>query len=94
MVKCHNCGAEVVGSDFCFNCGEKVDKNEAHLTFVQNAGQRMIRTRTSVVNADIKLKMVPLYLLSRENGMLNVTRLLHSMISLQRTSESRMKIIS
>lgn len=28
MVKCPNCGAEVVGSDFCFNCGEKVDKTE------------------------------------------------------------------
>ena len=26
MVKCQNCGAEVVGSDFCFNCGEKVEK--------------------------------------------------------------------
>ena len=26
MVKCSNCGAEVVGSDFCFNCGEKVEK--------------------------------------------------------------------
>lgn len=24
MVKCSNCGAEVVGSQFCFNCGEKV----------------------------------------------------------------------
>ena len=28
MVKCQNCGAEVVGSDFCFNCGEKVEKYE------------------------------------------------------------------
>lgn len=26
MVKCQNCGADVVGSDFCFNCGEKVEK--------------------------------------------------------------------
>ena len=29
MVKCSNCGAEVVGSDFCFNCGEKVEKFES-----------------------------------------------------------------
>ena len=28
MVKCTNCGAEVVGSDFCFNCGEKIEKFE------------------------------------------------------------------
>lgn len=28
MVKCQNCGAEVVGSDFCFNCGEKIEKYE------------------------------------------------------------------
>lgn len=27
MVNCQNCGAEV-GSDFCFNCGEKVEKFE------------------------------------------------------------------
>ena len=28
MVKCNNCGAEVSGSDFCFNCGEKVETYE------------------------------------------------------------------
>lgn len=28
MVICQNCGAEVVDSDFCFNCGEKVEKYE------------------------------------------------------------------
>ena len=28
MVKCNNCGAEVTNSDFCFNCGEKVEKYE------------------------------------------------------------------
>ena len=32
MVKCQNCGAEVVGSDFCFNCGEKVEKFEESLS--------------------------------------------------------------
>ena len=28
MVRCSKCGSEVTGSDFCFNCGEKVEKTE------------------------------------------------------------------
>lgn len=25
MNKCNNCGAEIIDSTFCFQCGEKVD---------------------------------------------------------------------
>ena len=35
MVKCNNCGAEVVGSDFCFNCGEKVEKFESDSELIE-----------------------------------------------------------
>ncbi len=28
MVKCQNCGVEVSGSNFCFNCGEKIENYE------------------------------------------------------------------
>lgn len=55
MVKCNNCGAEVVNSDFCFNCGEKVinsdtvsdicpkcgTKNNKHTTFCKECGNRL-----------------------------------------------------
>lgn len=29
MVRCSKCGSEVIGSDFCFNCGEKIQKVES-----------------------------------------------------------------
>ena len=55
MVKCQNCGAEVVGSDFCFNCGEKVEKfegtsdvcpkcgtkNDKNTTFCRECGHKL-----------------------------------------------------
>ena len=40
MVKCNNCGAEVVGSDFCFNCGEKVEKFEANSDICPKCGTK------------------------------------------------------
>ncbi len=40
MVKCQNCGAEVVGSDFCFNCGEKVEKYESNLDICPKCGAK------------------------------------------------------
>ena len=55
MVKCQNCGAEVVGSNFCFSCGEKVEqfesdsgicpkcgaKNKKNTTFCSNCGNKL-----------------------------------------------------
>jgi len=40
MVKCNNCGAEVVGSDFCFNCGEKVEKYESDSNICPKCGAK------------------------------------------------------
>ena len=40
MVKCQNCGAEVVGSDFCFNCGEKVEKFEKNSDICPKCGTK------------------------------------------------------
>ena len=40
MVKCKNCGAEVVGSDFCFNCGEKVEKYESNSDVCPKCGTK------------------------------------------------------
>ena len=68
-----------------------VEKNQI---FVQNEGQKMIKTQTSVVNVAINWKMVHPFLLNKENGMLNVMKFLHVMINLQRTSESKMKTTS
>ncbi len=40
MVKCQNCGAEVVGSDFCFNCGEKIEKYESNSDICPKCGTK------------------------------------------------------
>ena len=46
MVICQNCGAEVVGSDFCFNCGEKVEKFEANSDICPKCGAKNDKTTT------------------------------------------------
>ena len=40
MVKYQNCGAEVVGSDFCFNCGEKVEKFDGNSDVCPRCGAK------------------------------------------------------
>ena len=40
MVKCQNCGAEVEGSDFCFNCGEKIEKYESNSNICPKCGAK------------------------------------------------------
>ncbi|WP_296880993.1 zinc ribbon domain-containing protein [uncultured Methanobrevibacter sp.] len=40
MVKCSNCGAEVTNSDFCFNCGEKVEKYEINSDVCPKCGAK------------------------------------------------------
>jgi len=40
MVKCNNCGAEVTNSDFCFNCGEKVEKFETDSSVCPKCGAK------------------------------------------------------
>ncbi|MBE6499037.1 MAG: zinc ribbon domain-containing protein [Methanobrevibacter thaueri] len=40
MVKCKKCGSEVVGSDFCFNCGEKIEKYESNSNICPKCGAK------------------------------------------------------
>ena len=40
MVKCSRCGAEVVGSAFCFNCGEKVNDGQNEGNFCPKCGAK------------------------------------------------------
>lgn len=94
MVKCPNCGAEVVGSDFCFNCGEKVDKTETPSDICPKCGAKNDKNTNFCRECGYKLEMVHPFLLNKENGMLNVMKFLHVMINLQRTSESKMKTTS
>ena len=55
MVKCSNCGAEVVGSDFCFNCGEKVEKYEASSDVCPKCGTKNNRNTNFCVECGHKL---------------------------------------
>ena len=55
MVKCSNCGAEVVGSDFCFNCGEKVEKYEKDSDICPKCGAKNNRNTNFCVECGHKL---------------------------------------
>ena len=46
MVICQNCGAEVVGSDFCFSCGEKVEKFELDSDICPKCGTKNDKNTT------------------------------------------------
>ena len=54
MVKCSNCGAEVVGSDFCFNCGEKVEKYESNSDVCPKCGTKNNQTTQFCVGCGYK----------------------------------------
>lgn len=55
MVKCSNCGAEVVGSDFCFNCGEKVEKFDGNSDVCPKCGTKNNRNTNFCVECGHKL---------------------------------------
>ncbi|MEE1133265.1 MAG: zinc-ribbon domain-containing protein [Methanobrevibacter sp.] len=55
MVKCSNCGAEVVGSDFCFNCGEKVEKFEKSSDICPKCGTKNNKNTNFCVECGHKL---------------------------------------
>lgn len=55
MVKCSNCGAEVVGSDFCFNCGEKVEKFDGTSDFCPKCGAKNNKNTNFCVECGHKL---------------------------------------
>ena len=55
MVKCNNCGAEVVGSDFCFNCGEKVEKFDGTSDVCPKCGTKNSRNTNFCVECGHKL---------------------------------------
>ena len=55
MVKCQNCGAEVVGSDFCFNCGEKIEKYESNSDICPRCGTKNRKNTTFCMECGYKL---------------------------------------
>ena len=55
MVKCSNCGAEVVGSDFCFNCGEKVEKFDGISDVCPKCGTKNNKNTNFCVECGYKL---------------------------------------
>lgn len=55
MVKCQNCGAEIVGSDFCFNCGEKVEKFDGTSDFCPKCGTKNNKNTNFCVGCGHKL---------------------------------------
>ena len=55
MVKCSNCGAEVVGSDFCFNCGEKVEKFDGNSDVCPKCGTKNNKNTNFCVECGHKL---------------------------------------
>ena len=55
MVKCQNCGAEVVGSDFCFNCGEKVEKFDGTSDICPKCGTKNNKNTNFCVECGHKL---------------------------------------
>ena len=76
MVKCSKCGAEVVGSDFCFNCGEKVEKYEAGSDFCPKCGTKNGKNTTFCR----ELELVSAHLILKRNGRHVMMRLLEDMI--------------
>jgi ribosomal protein L40E len=59
MVKCSNCGAEVVGSDFCFNCGEKVEKFEKDSDICPKCGAKNSKSTNFCVECGYRLSNGP-----------------------------------
>lgn len=55
MVKCNNCGAEVTGSDFCFNCGAKVEKFESDSSICPMCGTKNTKNTSFCIECGNKL---------------------------------------
>ena len=56
MVKCSNCGAEVVGSQFCFNCGEKIESNPSNSDICPKCGTKNAKNTAFCVECGNKLQ--------------------------------------
>ena len=55
MAKCNNCGAEVVESDFCFNCGEKIEKFDGDSDICPKCGAKNSKKTNFCVECGHKL---------------------------------------
>ena len=87
MVKCNNCGAEVIGSDFCFNCGEKIEKFEAGSDICPKCGTKNNKNTNFCVECGHKLITALQFHLNNKSGMQDVMQFLQDMISLLKNSE-------
>ena len=56
MVKCQNCGTDVVGSDFCFNCGDKLEKFESSSDVCPKCGTKNDKNTTFCRECGYKLE--------------------------------------
>lgn len=55
MVKCKNCGAEVTNSDFCFACGEKVEKVASNSGICPKCGTKNSRNTNFCIECGQRL---------------------------------------
>ena len=85
MNKCNNCGAEIIDSTFCFQCGEKVDvSNDTNFCQKCSAENNIMNEFCSNYGCNLNS--------SKSESDKKEMKLLRDMINLQKNLELGMKI--